>query len=1368
MNLRNATNYNIGLDIGTASVGWAVTDEDGNLYHFKGKPTWGSRLFPTADTAAEARVNRGQRRRYDRRRQRLNLLQDLFKPAMQEMDPEFFMRLNQARLLPEDRAEGHADYRWPLFNGKDFNEKDYYKKFPTIYHLRAWLMETDEKADIRLIYLAFHNIVKTRGNFLYQDNPKLSAKNASMNASLQRLCLALEDWCIQHDVPYKADVEESPKELEAIFSDSSKNRSEQVQDAWSCFGVDKKRAQALAKAIVGQKANYSDVFALEGGAQSFYLTDDEKVEEFRGALEDDSVELFDAICEASSAYVLMGILKGASGKTISYCKMDEYERYGKDLRILKDLVKEYKPEEYEKFFRGPCYPAPYQHDYDVSKASGYTKYNLVRGEDYDGFRKEVEKLFAKSEAVEDPRYIDMTNRFKEQAFLRRLKTSDNGSIPYQLHLEEMRAIIENQGRHYPFLLEESGKIESLVSFRIPYYVGPLTQKNAAKDTLGNNRFAWSQRKPGAEQTKIYPWNWEDVIDKHKSAEAFINRMTGDCTYLLGEPVLPKCSLLYESFCVLNELNGARWTRDGDDWERFDADYRAGIYNDLFKHGTVTYKKVTDWLAQHGNSRAHVRGGQGETKFESKLASHIFFCKLLGVDDLDAETTKMAEEIILWNTLFEDRSILRDEVKRAYGNRLSDDQIAKICKKRFTGWGRLSNKLLRGLKAQTPSGPKSVMDILVEGNPNGYHVGSAMILMEILHDKNLGFDQLIEAHNKEHVSETLTVNDLPGSPAIRRSVNQSLRIVDEIASIAGKPPANIFIEVTRDEDTQRKGKRTTRRHDSIKAALESLKEEGAANPEVLKQFKNTKPEDLDKRLSLYFMQNGKCLYSGKPLDIRLISDRYYCQVDHIIPRSYIKDDSYENLALVLADENQRKADSLLLSDEIQVRMRRTWNELHEAKLIGDKKFNNLTRTRISDAQLKGFINRQIVETSQSIKFVRYLLESKYPETEICSVKASLSHQLRETCGLPKCREANNYHHAHDALIACEMGRFIQYRHPEAFSNPIVLTHVIRSFVKKQGEVYRKTRSMPGSAAFFVQSFLTSGFDEETGEVFKDTWNASAEVEKIKHFMGYKQCYISRMPIIDSGVFWDATIYSPRRTDKELKLPLKKGLDPKKYGSYSREQFAYFFVYKAAKKGKLQFVFAPVPVSVAREAAKEQSALEAYATNLASSEGMEFVEIARPRIPKYQLIELNGERFFITGKKEIRNGTELAFGFDEQLVLERISSGHECAQEELVNLFESMVSRLKAGSPKLAAAINIDSLADAFPTVLSADQKNAIINVASIASAQTNMINVSPLGGSKYAGCLRVTFSNLLTSKTDHFIFVDQSVTGMFERRQELEL
>ena len=282
----------------------------------------------------------------------------------------------------------------------------------------------------------------------------------------------------------------------------------------------KQQAKVLSGAVLGYKVDFGKVFGVEGDNVSFNLGNDEAVDAFYSACPDEGVELYEAMRAVHSAHILAGILKGGNGQTISYCKVREYDRYGEDLRLLKQLVREYAPAEYNRFFRGAHYDDPrWKKDYDPQKADGYTRYNLGTSKrSYDDFAKDVKKLFAGTAAEEDPRYLAMVDAFGEGVFLRRLKTSDNGSIPYQLHLEEMRAIIENQGKHYPFLLEERDKLESLVSFRIPYYVGPLTTKNAAINyRTGERRFAWSERQAGQEATKVYPWNWEEVIDKDKSA-----------------------------------------------------------------------------------------------------------------------------------------------------------------------------------------------------------------------------------------------------------------------------------------------------------------------------------------------------------------------------------------------------------------------------------------------------------------------------------------------------------------------------------------------------------------------------------------------------------------------------------------------------------------------------------------------------------------------------------------------------------------------------------------------------------------------------------------------------------------------------------
>lgn len=59
--------YFLGLDIGTESVGWAVTTPDYKLVKRNGKALWGVRLFDEAQTAEERRGYRVARRRIERR-----------------------------------------------------------------------------------------------------------------------------------------------------------------------------------------------------------------------------------------------------------------------------------------------------------------------------------------------------------------------------------------------------------------------------------------------------------------------------------------------------------------------------------------------------------------------------------------------------------------------------------------------------------------------------------------------------------------------------------------------------------------------------------------------------------------------------------------------------------------------------------------------------------------------------------------------------------------------------------------------------------------------------------------------------------------------------------------------------------------------------------------------------------------------------------------------------------------------------------------------------------------------------------------------------------------------------------------------------
>ena len=102
---------------------------------------------------------------------------------------------------------------------------------------------------------------------------------------------------------------------------------------------------------------------------------------------------------------------------------------------------------------------------------------------------------------------DVQKRIKEGIFLPRITSPANGKYPYQLNKNELIKIIEKQGVYYPFLLEKvngSYKIDLILSFKIPYYVGPLVSEN-------NSNFAWMERK--IENVKITPYNLNEVKDK---------------------------------------------------------------------------------------------------------------------------------------------------------------------------------------------------------------------------------------------------------------------------------------------------------------------------------------------------------------------------------------------------------------------------------------------------------------------------------------------------------------------------------------------------------------------------------------------------------------------------------------------------------------------------------------------------------------------------------------------------------------------------------------------------------------------------------------------------------------------------------------
>ena len=220
-------------------------------------------------------------------------------------------------------------------------------------------------------------------------------------------------------------------------------------------------------------------------------------------------------------------------------------------------------------------------------------------------------------------------------------------------------------------------------------------------------------------------------------------------------------------------------------------------------------------------------------------------------------------------------------------------------------------------------------------------------------------------------------------------------------------------------------------------------------EELKGFDSTKKISSDS-LFLYFTQLGKCMYSGRKLDIDSL-DKY--QIDHIVPQSLVKDDSFDNRVLVVPSENQRKLDDLVVPSDIRVKMNSFWKLLFDHELISPKKFYSLIKTEYTERDEERFINRQLVETRQITKNVTQIIEDHYSTTKVAAIRANLSHEFRVKNHIYKNRDINDYHHAHDAYIVALIGGFMRDRYPNMHDSKAVYSEYMKMFRKNKNDKKR---------------------------------------------------------------------------------------------------------------------------------------------------------------------------------------------------------------------------------------------------------------------------------------------------------------------------
>lgn len=1328
---RENIKYYIGVDIGTNSVGWAVIDENGNLLK-KGKHhLWGSRLFDQAQTAQNRRNYRSSRRRYNKRRQRIGLLRLIMSDMVLEVDPSFFIRLEKTTFLDKEdkKAILKDNYKmnYNLFCDEDYNDKKYFKDYPTIYHLRKKLCESDEKADPRLIYLALHHIVKYRGNFLYEGQ-ELHLEPSNKEEDLK----ILFDILGKNNDTYDISEEQIQFILKTVVENISKTaKVDECMSQLKLNSEDKKIVKEFMRGLVGNKFNVSKLYMHEDlqfddedlKLQFSDKSYEEKITEYENVLEE-KMEFID-LMQRFYSWIELSKIVGSDSQhaSISGAMVNIYESHREDLRTLKEVMLKIGKKEYDEMFKPTSK--------NVVNYYNYVNPVACSGDKTDGFYKYVKKAIEKSD---DSRKDEILQKIANETYMLKQTSKNNAYIPYQMQKDELIKILDHQEKYYPVLKENRDKIISILEFRIPYYYGPLD---------GNKQFGWLIKKKGKENERILPWNHQEIVDVQETAAQFIKKLTNYCTYLPIEKVMPQKSLTCSMYEVLSEVNKIRI-----DGKLLPIDTKNRLIEDLFfKRKTVKEKDLINWLKQNQLTVGEITGYQKEKAFSSSLAPWIDFKEIF--DEINDSNYDLIEKIIEDMTIFNEGSILKERLKKAYN--LDQNKVKKIMKLKYSGWSRLSKKLINGIRADNKFGSSvSILDVMKE---------SHMALMEIINDQDLGFKQIIEKENFKNETGSFEYEDienLAGSPALKRGIWQTLQVIEEIKNYMGHEPKNIYIEFAREEQEK---VRTTTRVKKLKSIYNDIKNQLDVHEKEVYSNLNKQDEksSIEKRLYLYYTQLGKCMYSGESLDIDKLSNY---EIDHIFPRTLTSDDSLDNLVLVKKKENQRKLDDLVLPLEIRNKMEVFWKKLYDNGLITQTKYYRLMRDEFRRDQIDKFINRQLVETRQIIKHVANIIENHYEDTKVFTVRANLSHEFREKYGIYKNRNVNDFHHAHDAYIACIIGRYIQIRFP-GLEAKYVYGQYMQNVKKTKNNIDKENHG------FIINSMKYECIDEDTGEVI---WNPERILDYIKCF-NYRDVYITKKLDTNNRELFNVTILPNDKNSEKGKtkatIPVNKlRSNVRKYGGFSGLQSDIVAIEgKKGKKIDRRLINLPI---LLRYASIEDQCKYIMENNKYSD-----VKIIK-KIKKNQLIEIDGICYYLKSADELDTAYQLILSRDDNEMIYRIDraiqnndfSYFDNKKENIDELYRLICHKMIENYPKYKKKVYefIKEREEEFFELDNSQKCIVIFEMIRVMKRGEQYINIPfELYNLKNDRKGRLNCQSILLDNT---YFYDVSITGIYSKKYKL--
>ena len=575
-------------------------------------------------------------------------------------------------------------------------------------------------------------------------------------------------------------------------------------------------------------------------------------------------------------------------------------------------------------------------------------------------------------------------------------------------------------------------------------------------------------------------------------ESAILRMQGKCTFEKNKSRAAKHSWSAERFIWLSKLANLRITDEFG--TRKLTEIERQILIDLpYKLKTVNYQQVRNALTTLSpnalfNIRYHQKDKKGEIKSSDKIEKDTKFMEMKFWHKIK-ETLEGNGRKTEWQSLSSNHNLL-DEIGTVF----------TICKNDERRKTLLSGKIKED---------QDILDILCNHvdftctvNLSLEALKNILPFMEQGDDYDTAWRKVYppQSTKKESVLPPIPADEIR-NPVVLRALSQARKVINAVVRRYGSP-ARIHIETAREV-----GKSFKDRKEIEKRQEENRKDREESATEFREYFPNFIGEPKSKdilKLRLYKQQHGKCLYSGKEINLGRLNEKGYIEIDHALPFSRTWDDSFNNKVLVLGSENQNKGNRTPYEYLNGKDNSREWQEFKARVETSRFPHSKKQRILLQKFDEKEFKNRNLSDTRYINRFLCQFVADHMQLTgkdknRVFASNGQITNLLRGFWGLRKARAENDRHHALDAVVvACstvamqqKITRFVRYKEMNAFDG--------KTIDKETGEVLHQKTHFPQPWEFFAQEVMLRVFGKPDG---KPEFEEADTPEKLRALLAEK--------------------------------------------------------------------------------------------------------------------------------------------------------------------------------------------------------------------------------------------------------------------------